>query len=272
MGGGKVTYSYTQISQYLTCPRRYRHRYLDGWQEKDTRAAMLFGRAFEQALSAHFLREDAAAVLFREWSLYQNQGLHYSKGDTWDRMLQQGIQLLDRFCQEDRIRIRRPRHELQVKFTRPVSGTNDFVAYVDAIGKLDGEGCLLEWKTTSSRYSEEPCGVLALDPQLICYSWMTGISQVAQIVFVRKRLVEIQYLRTTITDEQRREFGQLADDTIRRIESAHFLPHSGVRFPQNPCSSCPYVGLCLGKPQMTEARLVRRPGAENLAWLDELAY
>ena len=43
-----MTYSYTQISQYLTCPRRYRHRYLDGWQEKDTRAAMLFGRVFEQ--------------------------------------------------------------------------------------------------------------------------------------------------------------------------------------------------------------------------------
>ena len=69
-----MTYSYTQISQYLTCPRRYRHRYLDGWQEKDTRAAMLFGRAFEQALAAYFLREDAAAVLFREWSCFQSQG------------------------------------------------------------------------------------------------------------------------------------------------------------------------------------------------------
>ena len=95
-----MTYSYTQICQYLTCPRRYRHHYLDGWQEKDTRAAMLFGRAFEQALSAYFLREDAAGVLFREWSRCQNQGLHYSKADTWDRMLQQGIQLLERFCQE----------------------------------------------------------------------------------------------------------------------------------------------------------------------------
>ena len=59
-----MTYSYTQISQYLSCPRRYRHRYLDGWQEKDTRAAMLFGRAFEQAVAALFRREDPAAVLF----------------------------------------------------------------------------------------------------------------------------------------------------------------------------------------------------------------
>jgi CRISPR/Cas system-associated exonuclease Cas4 (RecB family) len=103
-----MTYSYTQISQYLTCPRRYRHRYLDGWREKDTRAAMLFGRAFEQALAAYFLREDSSAVLFREWTACQNQGLQYSKGDSWDRMLQQGIQLLERFCQDDRIRIRQP--------------------------------------------------------------------------------------------------------------------------------------------------------------------
>src|SRR5436190_20313951 len=58
-----MIYSYTQISQYLTCPRRYRHRYLDGWQEKDTRAAMLFGRAFLRALAAYFLRQDAAAAL-----------------------------------------------------------------------------------------------------------------------------------------------------------------------------------------------------------------
>ncbi len=27
-----MNYSYTQISQYLTCPRRYRYRYLDGWK------------------------------------------------------------------------------------------------------------------------------------------------------------------------------------------------------------------------------------------------
>ena len=101
---------------------------------------------------------------------------------------------------------------------------------------------------------------------------MTGVPQVAQVVFVRKRLVEAQYLRTTITDEQRREVGQLAEDTIGRIESAHFLPHSGVRFPQNPCSSCPYVGFCLGKDQIAQTHLVRCPGAENLGWLDELAY
>jgi hypothetical protein len=238
-----VTYSYTQISQYLACPRRYKHRYLDGWKEKDTRAAMLFGRAFENALAAYFRREDAAAALFREWSAYQRASLTYSNGITWDRMLQQGVQLLDRFSQEDRIRIRQPRRNLQIKFTKAVSPTNDFVAYVDAIGMLDGSKCLLEWKTTSSRYPEQPEGLLSLDPQLICYSWITGITEVAEVVFVRKRMVEVQYFRTTITKEQQDEFGRLVEDTVARIESAQFLPHSGVRFPQNPCTSCSYIGM-----------------------------
>ena len=111
-----------------------------------------------------------------------------------------------------------------------------------------------------------------LDPHLLCYSWITGISEVAQVVFVRKRMVEIQYFRTKIIDEQRREFSALVHETIRQIESAQFLPHSGIRFPQNPCSTCAYIGLCLNKPQLIEAGLVRRPGAHDFGVFDELAY
>jgi len=267
-----MTFSYTQISQYLACPRRYRHKYLDGWEERDSRASMLFGRAFEKALAAYFRREDPSVVLFQEWSAYRDKDLDYSKGDTWDQMLHQGFQLLDRFAQEDRIRISRPRRNQQIKYSRPLSYGHDFVAYVDAVGKLDHKDCLLEWKTTSARYPEEPDGLLELDPQLVCYSWVTGIAEVAQVVFVRKRLVEIQYLQTTITDEQRQEFSELVHSTIQQIESAQFLPHSGIRFPQNPCSTCPYVGLCLGKPKLVETALVRRPGAQDFGVFDELTY
>lgn len=266
-----MTYSYTQISHYLACPRRYRHRYIDGWREKDTRAAMLFGRAFEQALNAYFRREDSATELFRVWEPYRDTPLEYPNGSTWDRMLQQGILLLERFAQDHRVRVREPRKTLQVQFARLLPDGNDFVAYIDALGYLDGTRCLLEWKTTSTRYPEEPDGLLSLDPQLVCYSWITGISDVAQIVFIRKRLVEIQYLHTTITEEQREEFGLLVVDTIRRIGSAQFLPHSGVRFPQNPCTSCPFVGLCLGRTDLVESSLLRTPGVD-LGLFDELSY
>ena len=90
--------------------------------------------------------------------------------------------------QDNRIQIHQPRRNLQIKFTRPV-GRNEFVAYIDGIGNFYGTRCLLEWKTSASCYPKEPEGLLALDPQLVCYSWMTGISEVAQVVFVRKRLL-----------------------------------------------------------------------------------
>src|SRR5437588_11385723 len=83
--GGLMTYSFTQISQYLSCLRRYRHRYLDGWREKDTRAAMLFGRVFEQALSAYFRREDSAAVLLAACGVHKNSPLESSNGTTRNR-------------------------------------------------------------------------------------------------------------------------------------------------------------------------------------------
>jgi len=266
-----MNYSYTQISQYLTCPRKYRHRYLDGWQEKDTRASMLFGRALEQAVAALFRREDPAAVLFEQWAPCKNTNLTYAERDSWDRMLQQGVQLLERFAQDGRVRIPRASSNQQIQFTRKLNSGNNFVSYIDALGELDGTPCVLEWKTASARFPDEPSGLAALDPQLVCYSWMTGIEEVAQVVFVRKRLVEVQYLRATITEEQRQEFASLVEDTVRRIESGLFLPHSGIRFPQNPCTTCPFLGLCLDKRDLVETNLIRKPRVD-LGLFDELNY
>jgi hypothetical protein len=157
---------------------------------------------------------------------------------------------------------------MQVKLVRPLSAGNDFVAFLDAVGTLDGKPSLLEWKTTTARYPEEPDGLLALDPQLICYSWISGISDVAVVAFVRKRFSEIQYLKTTINDQQRREFAQLVGATVSQIEAGQFVPHSGIRFPQNGCISCSQLGLCLGNQPLVDAKLVRRPGASDLDWLD----
>jgi len=266
------TYSYTQISQYLNCPRGYKYRYVDGWQEKDTRAGMLFGRAFEAAVGALFRREDCGQALFDRWSAYRNLSLDYSRGDTWDSMLHDGVHLLERFVQDDRVRIRNPKHDLQVKIIRQLSSGNDFVAYIDAIGELDQKHSIIDWKTSSARYPDQPAGLLALDQQLVCYSWITNEPEVAFVVFVRKRSPEVLYLRTTITDDQRQQFGQLVEEIVRRIEAGQFLPRSGIRFPQNGCLSCPFLGLCLGNQQLVEVKLNRCPGGEDFAWLDELHY
>src|SRR6266404_7935699 len=122
-----TVYSYTQISQYLRCPRSYRYRYLDGWREKETRAAMAFGRAFENALGAYFREEDCSAALFKEWEAYRDTPFEFKKGETWDRFVHQGVHLLQRFAQDDRVRILNPRKDLQIKFLRALKGGNEFV-------------------------------------------------------------------------------------------------------------------------------------------------
>jgi len=264
-----MIYSYTQISQYLRCPRSYRYRYLDGWREKDTRAAMVFGRCFEIALRAYFERRDCTEALFKEWEAFRDTPFVYRKGESWDRLLHQGTHLIEKFVREDRVRVA-PKENLQMKITRNLGGVNDFVSYVDAIGELDGKRCLIDWKTTTSRYSEEPEGLLSLDPQLICYSWISGIADVAFVVFVRKQAPEIQYLKATISEEQRKEFGRLVETTIQQLESGQFSSHSGIRFPQNGCTSCAHLGLCLGNQKLIDTNLIRRPGASDLDWLDDL--
>ena len=183
---------------------------------------MLFGRSFEKALAAFFHREDPSAALFKEWGAYQDAPLEYSKGDNWERMFRQGVQLLERLAQDDRIRIPPTPEEPAGQAGSIASGEERFRGLPRRHRELDGTPCLLEWKTTTARYPEEPEGLLALDPQLICYSWISGISDVAVVAFVRKNVPEIQYLKATISDEQRREFGQLVEATVSQIEAGQF--------------------------------------------------
>ena len=263
--------SYSQIGQYLRCPRSYRYRYLEGWREKDTRAAVIFGRCFEQALVAFFRRQDPAAALFAEWGAHREASLEYKRGESWDRLVHQGVHLLERFAQDNRVHIRSPHENLQIKRIRTLAGGHEFVAYLDALGELDGQRSIIDWKTTTSRYPEDPEGLLSLDPQLVCYSWITGIPEVALVVFVRKHHPEIQYLKASISEEQRQEFGRLVETTAAQIESSEFPAHSGIRFPRNGCTSCPHLGLCLNNQQLIDVNLIRTAGASDLDWVYELA-
>ena len=207
--GRLMTFSYTQISQYLTCPRSYRYRYLDGWKEKDIRAAMLFGRCFEKAVAAYFLREDPAVVFFRSGARIRETIWNFRKSDSWDRLLRQGIRLLERFAQDNRIRIRQPTQEPadQDQSSRFRQATSLWPTSMP-LAISTARGVCSNGKPRQS-LSGGAAGLLALDPQLVCYSWITGISDVAMVAFVRKRLVEVQYLMASITEEQRQEFGRL---------------------------------------------------------------
>jgi hypothetical protein len=95
-------------------------------------------------------------------ALCEEQAVVFPKNDSWDRMLEQAIMLLNGFCQEDRVRIGQPISDLQAKFTRALRNS-ELISYIDGVGD---ECCLLEWKTSPVRYPEEPrptTGLLLLD-------------------------------------------------------------------------------------------------------------
>ncbi len=98
---------------------------------------MVFGRCFENALVAYFRGEDCTAALFKEWTAHRDASFQYRKGESWDRMLHQGVHLLHRFAQDDRIKIPHPAENTQIKLTKTLPNGNEFVSYIDAIGKLE---------------------------------------------------------------------------------------------------------------------------------------
>jgi len=49
-----------------------------------------------------------------------------------------------------------PRKDLQIKFRRMLTGGSEFVAYLDAIGEIDGVRCLIDWKIAPKQPSKHP--------------------------------------------------------------------------------------------------------------------
>ena len=184
--------------------------------------------------------------------------LEYAYGDSWEKMLDQGQALLEQFRQDRRVLIEDGRTDFQVKFRRPLPlSQKDFLAYVDALGYVDGRACLIEWKTTTQSYPENLGRVLELDPQLVCYSWAAQKQEVCLVNFVRKKQPGIQYLRARIRKRQWKAFEQTLDLLASEIEANHFYPRSGIRYPNNQCMNCAFRGLCLRKKALVEENLVK---------------
>jgi hypothetical protein len=251
-------YSYTQLSTYLQCPLKYKYHYLDGWTEREDKASLIFGRVFQTAVEAQFLVDDAGRFFTEHWARVKDVALEYASGDSWEKMLDQGQQLLALFREAQRVQIEDGQTDFQVKIARPLPlSERCFLAYIDAIGWVDGVHCLIEWKTTTQCYPESMPRLLELDPQLVCYSWAAQKQEVCLVNFVRKKQPEVQYLHARIRKRQWKAFAQALDLLASEMEAGHFYPRSGIRYPNNQCLNCAYLGLCLRKKRLVEEKLVK---------------
>ena len=78
-------------------------------------------------------------MLFKEWGEYREIPLEYPHGDDWERLLRQGIGLLEQFAEITASGFANPNKTCRRKFPS-LSNGNEFVAYVDAIGYWTAPG------------------------------------------------------------------------------------------------------------------------------------
>ena len=144
-------YSYTQLSTYLQCPLKYKYHYLEGWQESEDKASLVFGKVFQSAVESQFLVADSVKFFTERWAGVKDLPLEYWRtAIVGRRCSSRARRCLRQFRRDTRVLIEDGQTDFQVKFRRPLPlSQKHFLAYVDAVGYVDGRRCLIEWKTTT---------------------------------------------------------------------------------------------------------------------------
>jgi PD-(D/E)XK nuclease superfamily len=207
-GKEMTRHSYSAGLEFDNCPYKYWLHRVQGWREKDTKAALLFGRALEDAVQ--FYHQTGGKMgeeeFIRLWLLCKDKELTYTKQEVdWDGLMRAGREMMRLY------QIRQPSLPVpmdtifQRNFTKEVFPGNEkfggieFFAKLDMITHVDPNHPMLtkiEWKPeygvyrpvivdmkTSGKDLDSSAGIVKHDLQLRMYAWVRGIYDVAFLWF-----------------------------------------------------------------------------------------
>ena len=100
-------WSYSAMQCYLTCPLKYKFRYIDNAQVERTNACFPFGRAFHAALSERarigsFMSEREVCDVFEDFFKAETdaaENLVFKESETYDSLLQSGFKMVEAACE-----------------------------------------------------------------------------------------------------------------------------------------------------------------------------
>jgi hypothetical protein len=201
-----VRHSYSAGVDFHNCPYRYYLRRLVGCKEKDSKAALLFGRALEDAVQYHHEHKGEGGIEQFEklWAPHQaKEGLIYTKTEkTWLNLYQAGKDMMRLYT----IRLPELPIPMDTRFQRefvkevfpedPRLGGIEFYGKLDMISYVDPRHPLLpqiywepkmglvrpliiDMKTSGVKWD----GQVQDDQQLRTYAWLAGIFDVAFLWF-----------------------------------------------------------------------------------------
>ena len=100
-------WSYSAMQCYLTCPLKYKFRYIDNAPVERTNACFPFGRAFHAALSERarigsFMSEREVCDVFEDFFKAETdaaENLVFKESETYDSLLQTGFKMVEAACE-----------------------------------------------------------------------------------------------------------------------------------------------------------------------------
>lgn len=204
-------HSYSAGNEYDQCPLKYYLRRINGWRENENKARFLFGRALEESIQWHHDHEGIGALedFQHRWAQHKDRKdlLYTATEKDWQTLNLDGQEMIMLY------KIMQPKLPIPLGgcsvFQREIAkevfpgdpnygeiedaGKLDIIAYVQPNHPMlepvtwnpqDGvyRPLIVDIKTSGVDFPEQS-GIASFDTQLRRYSWLSGIRDVALLVF-----------------------------------------------------------------------------------------
>ncbi len=187
--------SSSSLDTFRLCRRKFKLSRIDGWKQKDRKASLEFGKCLEAGLQFYFqngLKSGDGPDEFRRlWAKFLDQPLTFTdqEGD-WSNLNRVGVEGLRLFeITLPNLPIKNPKFQLNYEKKLwpgdPVYGHLGYTAYIDILSTLDdATRLIIDVKTAKSSLDITP-NMVSLDGQLRKYAWVSGITEVGFLNFVK---------------------------------------------------------------------------------------
>ena len=242
-------WSYSAFQCFLTCPLKYRYRYIDKVEPERTSSCFPFGRAIHAALSerARIGRDMSVREVvdvfedFLKAEIATTPNLIYKPSENYDSLMETGIRMLEKVCDNwmDDFAVQK----VAEAFTVSVPGlSKPLIGEFDCIVTDGRDPCIVDWKTASSKW---PVAKADKDLQatVFCYAYREKFGEKPLFrfdVITKAKSPTVNNYYTLRTDDELDRFVSLANQIERSVNCGNFFPNeTGFS-----CGECPYADRC----------------------------
>ena len=242
-------WSYSAMQCYLTCPLKYKFRYIDNAEPERTGSCFIFGKAFHAALSERArigrdMKGNEVCDVFEDYFKIECEAavnLTFKPKEDFDSMLQTGFKMLEVACQnwQDDFAVESVAETFSVSvpgLSKPLIGEFDCVV-------TDGrDRCIVDWKTASAKWPLDKADK-DLQATAFCYAFKQKYGEKPLFrfdVYTKAKSPSANNHYTLRTDNELERFVSLANHIEKSVNCGNFYPNeSGFG-----CGECPYRDRC----------------------------